>query len=64
MYSGGGLTRVEAPSGVFDASTETVSPNYFQLVAARLSAARFFTETDDALVVISERSPQAAPERC
>src|ERR1700724_2438522 len=24
MYSGGGLTRVEAPSGVFDASTDTV----------------------------------------
>jgi putative ABC transport system permease protein len=46
MYSGGGLTRVEAPSGVFDASTETVSPNYFDIVSARLSAGRFFTETD------------------
>jgi putative ABC transport system permease protein len=54
MYSGGGLTRVEAPSGVFDASTETVSPSYYDLVGARLSAGRFFTETDDAVVVISE----------
>src|SRR6476646_469096 len=54
MYSGGGLTRVEAPSGVFDASTETVSPTYFDLVGARLSAGRFFTDTDDAGVVISE----------
>jgi putative ABC transport system permease protein len=54
MYSGGGLTRVEAPSGVFDGSTETVSPNYFDLVGARLSAGRFFTDTDDAGVVISE----------
>ena len=26
MYSGGGLVRVETRSGVFDASTETVSP--------------------------------------
>jgi predicted permease len=55
MYSGAGLTRVEAPSGVFDASTDTVSPSYFDLVGARLSAGRFFTETDDAVVVISER---------
>src|SRR6185436_11946914 len=54
MYSGGGLTRVEAPSGAFDASTETVSPSYFDLVGARLSAGRFFTDTDDAVVVISE----------
>src|SRR5258707_6765802 len=54
MYSGGGLTRVEAPSGVFDASTDTVSPDYFDMVGARLSAGRFFTETDDAVVVISE----------
>src|SRR6185436_7940412 len=38
MYSGGGLTRVEAPSGALDASTETVSPSYFELVGARLSA--------------------------
>src|SRR3954462_9728082 len=54
MYSGGGLTRVAAASGVFDASTETVSANYFDLVGARLSAGRFFTETDGAVVVISE----------
>jgi len=55
MYSGGGLMRVEARSGGSeDASTETVSPDYFDLVGARLSAGRFFTETDDAVAVISE----------
>src|SRR4249919_2312781 len=45
MYSGGGLVRVElagARSGVFDASTETVSPDYFDFVSARPSAGRFF----------------------
>ena len=47
--------RVEARSGGSeDASTETVSPDYFDLVGARLSAGRFFTETDDAVAVISE----------
>src|SRR5262245_29898572 len=55
MYSGGGLMRVESRSGVSeDASTETVSPNYFNIVGARLSAGRFFTESDDAVAVISE----------
>jgi ABC-type antimicrobial peptide transport system permease subunit len=54
MYSGGGLLSVEAPSGVFQAPTEFVSPNYFDVVGARLSAGRFFTESDDAVVVISE----------
>jgi putative ABC transport system permease protein len=55
MYSGGGLTRVNARSGASeDASTETVSPDYFDIVGARLSAGRFFTETDDAVAVISE----------
>jgi ABC-type antimicrobial peptide transport system permease subunit len=55
MYSGGGLMRVEARSGGSeDASTETVSPDYLDLVGARLSAGRFFTETDDAVAVISE----------
>jgi predicted permease len=54
MYSGAGL-RVETHSGVFaDASAEVVSPSYFGLVGARLSAGRFFTEADDAVVVISE----------
>src|SRR3954447_6791960 len=28
MYSGGGLGRVETRAGVFEASTERVSPNY------------------------------------
>ena len=54
MYSGGGLARVEARSGVFEAPTETVSPSYFDLVGARPSAGRFFNESDDAVVVISE----------
>ena len=55
MYSGGGLTRVEARSGASeDASTETVSPDYWDIVRARLSAGRFFTDTDDAVAVISE----------
>ena len=54
MYAGGRLVRVEARSGAFEASTETVSPTYFDLVGARLSAGRFFSDADDAVVVISE----------
>jgi len=54
MYAGGGLVRVEARSGVFEAVTETVSPTYFDMVGARLSAGRFFSDADDAVVVISE----------
>ena len=54
MYSGGGLVRVETRSGVFDASTETVSPSYFDLVSARPSAGRFFSESDEAVVVCTE----------
>jgi predicted permease len=55
MYSGGGLLRVETHPGVFeDASIEAVSPSYFDIVGARLSAGRFFTASDDAVVVISE----------
>jgi predicted permease len=54
MYSGGGLLRVEARSGVFDASTEAVSPNYFDIVGARPSAGRFFSESDEAVAVFSE----------
>ena len=54
MYSGGGLRRVEARSGVFDASTETVSPSYFDLVSARASAGRFLSESDEAVVVFTE----------
>src|SRR4051812_16965038 len=54
MYSGGGLRRVETPGGVFDAWTAGVSPAYFDIVGARLSAGRFFTDSDDAVVVISE----------
>src|SRR6478735_73679 len=54
MYAGGGLARVETRSGVFDAVTETVSPTYFDMVGARLSTGRFFSDSDDAVVVISE----------
>src|SRR5262245_1800442 len=56
MYSGGGILRVEVRPGVVkDAGTEAVSPSYFDVVGARLSAGRFFAESDDAVVVISER---------
>src|ERR1700730_12912672 len=54
MYSGGGLLRIETRSGVFDASTEAVSPDYFDIVGARPSAGRFFSESDDAVAVFSE----------
>jgi putative ABC transport system permease protein len=54
MYSGGGLLRVETRAGVFDAWTAGVSPTYFDIVGARPPAGRFFTDSDDAVVVISE----------
>src|SRR5262249_15243411 len=54
MYAGGGLRRVQSRAGVFYASTETVSPAYFDIVGARPSAGRFFTDADNAVVVISE----------
>jgi putative ABC transport system permease protein len=58
LYAGGSIARVEvtgARSGVFEnAVTEVVSPDYFDMVGARVSAGRFFNESDDAVVVISE----------
>jgi predicted permease len=55
MYAGGAILRVETRSGVFeDAVTEAVSPSYFDIVGARPSAGRFFNDSDDAVVVISE----------
>jgi putative ABC transport system permease protein len=55
MYAGGGLARVETRFGVFEnAVTEYVSPSYFDLVGARAAAGRFFNDSDDAVVVISE----------
>jgi predicted permease len=55
MYAGGGILRVETRSGVFeDAVTEAVSPSYFDIVGARPSAGRFFDDSDDAVVVITE----------
>jgi predicted permease len=56
LYAGAGTLRVETRAGVFeDASTERVSPEYFDLVGARPSAGRFFVESDQAVAVISER---------
>jgi hypothetical protein len=55
MYSGGGLMRLETRSGVFEnAVTEYVSPDYFDMVGARAAAGRFFNDSDDAVVVITE----------
>jgi predicted permease len=54
LYSGGGMLRVQTRSGVFDAAMEAVSPSYFDLVAARPSAGRFFSDSDEAAVVISD----------
>ena len=55
MYAGGGILRVETRSGVFeDAVTEAVSPSYFGVVGAQAAAGRFFDDSDDAVVVISE----------
>ncbi len=58
LYAAGGIARVEvtgARSGVFEnAVAEVVTPGYFDLVGARASAGRFFNESDDAVVVISE----------
>ena len=56
LYSGAGLSRVETRSGVSEeAVTETVSPDYFDMVGARPSAGRFFNQSDDAVAVISEQ---------
>src|SRR5215813_10202399 len=54
MYSSGGLLQVETRAGVFEARSYTVSPDYFDMVGARTSAGRFFSESDDAVAVISE----------
>jgi predicted permease len=58
LYAGATIARVEvtgARSGVFDnAEADVVSSGYFDVVGARASAGRFFDETDDAVVVISE----------
>jgi predicted permease len=55
MYAGGGLVRVETRSGVFEnAVMEAVSPSYFGMVGARAAAGRFFNNSDDAAVVITE----------
>jgi putative ABC transport system permease protein len=54
MYSGAGLVRVETRAGAFDAWSDAVSPDYFGIVGARTSAGRFFSESDDAVAVISD----------
>ena len=55
MYAGGGLVRIETRSGAFDnAVMEAVSPSYFEMVGARPAAGRFFNDSDDAVVVITD----------
>jgi putative ABC transport system permease protein len=58
LYARGGIARVEvtgARAGVFDnAVAEVVSPGYFAMVGVPAAAGRFFDESDDAVVVISE----------
>jgi putative ABC transport system permease protein len=52
---GDSTLRVETRPGVFeDAVTEVVTPGYFEIVGARAAPGRFFDESDDAVVVISE----------
>jgi predicted permease len=58
MYSGGALLRVQAPNATADGTGEGVSPEYFDLLGARLAAGRFFTDGDDAatpVAVLSDR---------
>jgi predicted permease len=55
MYAGGGLVRVDTRSGAFEnAVMEAVSPSYFEIVGARPAAGRFFNDSDDAVVVITD----------
>ena len=52
---GSGVRRVETRTGIFDGlEADVVSPGFFELVGARPAAGRFFNESDDAVVVISE----------
>ncbi|MBI3401140.1 MAG: ABC transporter permease [Acidobacteria bacterium] len=58
MYSGGGLLRVEARSATADGNVEGVTPEYLDLLGAKVAAGRFFTDADDAVTpvgVISDR---------
>ncbi len=58
LYAVGGIARVEVHgerAGVFESAVaEVVSPGYFDIVGLRAAAGRFFNESDDAVVVISE----------
>jgi putative ABC transport system permease protein len=54
MYSGGGSLHVATRAGAFDAWADTVAPDYFDLVDAKASAGRFFSESDGAVAVVSE----------
>ena len=57
LYAGGSLpAEFTGPrsGGVESAVAEVVSPSYFDVVGARASAGRFFNESDDRVVVISE----------
>ncbi len=60
LYSSG-LLRVEAPNGTADAVFESVTPEYFGLLGARVGTGRFFTDADSAresVAVISDRFRQ------
>ena len=58
MYSGGGLLRVEARGATSDGVVEGVTPEYFDVLGARIAAGRFFTDADNIafpVAVASER---------
>jgi putative ABC transport system permease protein len=58
LYASGSIARVEAigtRTGLFDSAvTEVVSPGYFDVVGVRPAAGRFFSEEDEAVVVLTE----------
>jgi putative ABC transport system permease protein len=58
LYLSAGIARVEvtgARAGAFEnAVAEVVSPGYFDVIGVRAAAGRFFDESDDGVVVISE----------
>src|SRR4030095_13553187 len=62
LYAGGGLARVEvagAHAAVFEnAVTDTVSSDHFDMVGARASSGRFFSESDAAVRGIREGRPR------
>ena len=57
MYSGGGLLRIEARHATADGVVEGVSPEYFDVVGARVAVGRVLTDADSTApaAVISDR---------